>query len=591
MKVKVTKENVLITESTVVNESELMINVCDFQLPDCFKGLTVTAMFNNIPVPLTGTRCYIPALKNGTAVLGVYAYKEDASGELTLMYSPKPACFFVNKGSYSEHISVEKLPTVTEFERYCAAVSALTFPKTDVIGDIDLEKDFTDSQVYSAGALNLALAEVGNLLGSCFGDIASLRESTEKTANKVTSIGKDSTNLQYPSAAAVYKGICAQSEKTEQVKTELAADIDALSNSMESLESELKAEVHRVECRVDENAVDINSLITEQGIVNETISRIQGDISQLQERASALSDNIQDNKGDISGLNEISEEIQNDIRNLSDSIESVREMVNSRVTDNANAIKGIKAGVDFVEISDVSPLTHYLDVTVSGDGAVGSTIECRGKNMFTFKGRTLADFGMSGHEFTGNNIFLSMAASGYYKKNTGSWEYDEKTDTYTIPCANAWYGPGIDFKVCSGEKYFFSAERITQGSGIQASFYDADGNYITYISGVENRNFTVPMGAEWMVIIFISKEKDYIGELVCPQLERGSEATGYEVAVETQCAIPDESGKITSFRSVSPTTVVSSRTFGNTVSCIYNRDTNKAYERLVDAVLSLGGSV
>ena len=167
MKVKVTKERVLITESVAVNENELNVNLCDFVLPECFQGLTVTATFNNIPVPLTGTQCYIPSLKSGTAILGVYAYQEDENGELSLMYSPKPACFCVNKGSYSERTAVEEIPTISEFERYCATVSALTFPKSDVIREVDLEGEFDDAQVYSARALNSALEEVGDFLGNC----------------------------------------------------------------------------------------------------------------------------------------------------------------------------------------------------------------------------------------------------------------------------------------------------------------------------------------------------------------------------------------------------------------------------------------
>ena len=53
------------------------INRCDFTLPKSFEGLSVTAIFNGIPVPLTDGKCIIPALKNGNCIFGVYAYKKN----------------------------------------------------------------------------------------------------------------------------------------------------------------------------------------------------------------------------------------------------------------------------------------------------------------------------------------------------------------------------------------------------------------------------------------------------------------------------------------------------------------------------------
>lgn len=158
MKVIVTKEAVVITEYSCINEGEVCVNTCYFDLPECFEGLSVTAAFNNIPVPVTDNQCNIPSLKKGTVTLGVYAYREDENG-VTLMYSPKPTVFYVNVGSYSEEIGVEETPTVTEFEQYCRSFSA----------------------------------EMQNLL-----------VDTEKISNKVTEITEESTDEQYPSAKAVY---------------------------------------------------------------------------------------------------------------------------------------------------------------------------------------------------------------------------------------------------------------------------------------------------------------------------------------------------------------------------------------------------
>lgn len=122
MVVEVTKEKIVIKEASVINEGEVCVNKCKFNLPDCFKNLTVTASFNNIPVPLVNNQCVIPSLKKGTATLGVYAYKENDDG-IELMYSPKPTAFFVSDGSYSEEISDEAVYDISQYERYCKMIA------------------------------------------------------------------------------------------------------------------------------------------------------------------------------------------------------------------------------------------------------------------------------------------------------------------------------------------------------------------------------------------------------------------------------------------------------------------------------------
>ena len=161
MKVIITKETVVIAEYSCINEGEVCVNTCYFDLPECFEGLCVTAAFNNIPVPVTDNKCNIPSLKKGTVTLGVYAYREDENG-VTLMYSPKPTVFYVNQGSYSEEIGVEEMPSVTEFEKYCTQFSEMAM---------------------------------------------GILEGAEMPSNKVTEITKESTDEQYPSAKATYTGI------------------------------------------------------------------------------------------------------------------------------------------------------------------------------------------------------------------------------------------------------------------------------------------------------------------------------------------------------------------------------------------------
>lgn len=118
MIVSVSKDEVKITELSQVNQGDYKVNLCTFILPECFSGLSVTAVFNGIHVPVAGNRCYIPNLENGNCILGVYAYKEE-NGETELMYSPKPTVFYVDKGSFTTDVNTEDLPKVFDYETYC----------------------------------------------------------------------------------------------------------------------------------------------------------------------------------------------------------------------------------------------------------------------------------------------------------------------------------------------------------------------------------------------------------------------------------------------------------------------------------------
>ncbi len=159
MIIDVTKERVAITECHVVTEGEYCVNECEFYLPECFDGLTVTAVFNDIPVPLLNNKCFVPSLKKGGAVLGVYAYRKNGDN-LELVYSPKPTAFYVEEGSYTGANGVEETPELSKYEEYCTMLSQLCENLISQIDYIDkasltqeLSAESTHSQVPTASAV------------------------------------------------------------------------------------------------------------------------------------------------------------------------------------------------------------------------------------------------------------------------------------------------------------------------------------------------------------------------------------------------------------------------------------------------------
>lgn len=122
MKIGVTKQQVSILVPERINSSEKGVNTCEFVLPDEFDGLTVTAAFNGVPVLIEDDfTCVIPPLEKGDCTLGVYAYRED-EGAVELMYSPSPAAFFVERGSYETQNGSEIGVDISLYEQYCILI-------------------------------------------------------------------------------------------------------------------------------------------------------------------------------------------------------------------------------------------------------------------------------------------------------------------------------------------------------------------------------------------------------------------------------------------------------------------------------------
>ncbi len=134
MLVNVTKEQVQITEQAKVHSGDFLVHKCVFSLSEDFQGLSVTACFGDIKVPLADNECYVPALEKGNCVLGVYAYRE-VDGETELMYSPKPTVFYVSEGSFKAESGNEDIPTAGEFESYCNQLAQIVSDR-----DMDFEK-------------------------------------------------------------------------------------------------------------------------------------------------------------------------------------------------------------------------------------------------------------------------------------------------------------------------------------------------------------------------------------------------------------------------------------------------------------------
>ncbi len=213
-----------------------------------------------------------------------------------------------------------------------------------------------------------------------------------------------------------------------------------------------------------------------------------------------------------------------------------------------NALKGMACG-KVVSIQDVSPLEHIIKVVL------------RNKNIFD----------------------KTKVIKGYRVKNTdGTLSVHERYST-------------SDFMpVKGGTTYVISGYENDDSATRHIAFYDAEKNFI---SGESNANImNVPQGAVYARKSFYTEDIDSV------QIEEGTQISEYTPCIsdlstilvtkngETEY-IPSPDGIISGVTSVYPVTELSQSADEVIIECEYNRDINKAYEELVNAIISLGGNV
>ena len=158
MKVKVTRNNVIITETKSPNSGSYKESKVEFDLSSDYDGLVNKAVFFSVDnqtnrkiMNINDGVCDYPAEvlnEAGDYFIGVYGFEtveEDGQAVLKLRLSPEPQKFTVKNGSYVEGMEDGSEITPSQFEQYCAEMERLAREVEDAIAeaenlDIDIDK-------------------------------------------------------------------------------------------------------------------------------------------------------------------------------------------------------------------------------------------------------------------------------------------------------------------------------------------------------------------------------------------------------------------------------------------------------------------
>ena len=217
--------------------------------------------------------------------------------------------------------------------------------------------------------------------------------------------------------------------------------------------------------------------------------------------------------------------------------------------------------------------TPYVDVSTVA-------LTQRGKNLIPYKRRNLSNYGIN---FTVNDDG-SLTANG----------------TATAPLSQYFHATGTLYNAPNCKVYTLSdptsnSETTYQTRG-QTLKPDGSGGFTflctkakPYYTWSNEQAATVRAG------IFI-KTQVSPGTTVSnlkfyPQFELGNAATKYEAPLPGTTYTPSADGTVTGVKSIYPTTTLLANKDNVVIVVEYNRDINKAFEELKNAILSQGGNV
>ncbi|MBQ6795111.1 MAG: hypothetical protein IJO83_03085 [Clostridia bacterium] len=238
----------------------------------------------------------------------------------------------------------------------------------------------------------------------------------------------------------------------------------------------------------------------------------------------------------------------------------------------ANVLKGRKAGA-VVRLDDISPLKHAVKCVVRGEAV---HVKGYGKNLSDIMRKA-----------TNGVITLS-----YGRANAGQsygWSNPDKDNvlmsagTYTVSCdyenVGTTYSKASIYAYEYGDKTYtkLGSSQSTEKSGhLSFTMTLTEGKYIRLVLQ-NNAGQTVYEDGE--VAVNFSNV----------QVEAGYGDTGYVPYVEPVEYFVGEDGKVDGL--ISSEMTLMSDTEGAVLECEYNRDINKAFEEMCNAIISLGGNV
>ena len=243
----------------------------------------------------------------------------------------------------------------------------------------------------------------------------------------------------------------------------------------------------------------------------------------------------------------------------------------------SNALKGSKSGAA-VGLHDVSPINHTIGVKVKGDNLSAVKVQKLGKNLIPFP--------YFDSSKTIRGITFTVNEDGSVTLN-GTWNGGNSSASSDFHLLRfAYLRPGkycLSNGVNSGSTYTYRLfGHIIRTDGTQS--------YVSVTTAP--KEFELYEGDTLHISIRIDYQIGTVSNLkFYPQLELGTTATEYERYIKPTEYSVNADGSVDGVTSIYPSTTLTTDTAGVVMNVEYNRDINKAFAELYNALISMGGNI
>lgn len=264
---------------------------------------------------------------------------------------------------------------------------------------------------------------------------------------------------------------------------------------------------------------------------------------------------------------EFKEQIQRILENVPKVYDAGRGFATNEFS---NALKGAKLG-EAVAMPDVSPIEHDLGVRVSSK----SLLDVSAVKLLA-QGKNLIHYPYYDTTKTTNGITFTDNGDGSITMNR------------TSSARTVFYLSKKDIPI--NETSIFSGVSPNSGYIVEMKYIDAGGTTKYTNDSGSGRAFQKGDTIQFIYIV-IESGVTLNNVTIYPQLEIGPSATAYEPYIEPVEYSVNADGSVSGLKSIFPCTTLMTDTEGALIECEYNRDINKAFAELQQAIISLGGNV
>lgn len=560
MQVIVDKHTVTIIKNEIVNKGEYNVQSCDFQFSSDYDGLPKIAIFKTGTVTkqimLSGNTCITPEevlQTTGIVGLGVYAYQTDGDN-LTLRYSPTPAVFTVEPGSYDEGDAptpptpsiVEQLQEeITQNANNITSLENVTDTHTTQIGTLQTDvNNIKTEQITQNANIQTNANDISNIKTEQITQNNNIQANADDITTLQTSLSNETTNRENADINLQQQidAITSSSDIVDIVGTYaqlMAYDTQHLSNN--DVIKVLKDETHEnamTYYRWDKHNLQWIYIGQEAPYYtkSETDTLLQGKANANDVYTKSQIDDTLEDYALKTDLTDFITEQEVDTK-LEDYVDTTT-YTQGQATQDAN----IQNNTDSIE--DIESLIEQMP-TVSGQGTDISL-----QNVYNYRLMKFLPQGNSSQDgeptpttpipiktVTGENSLVINSANLFDKDSGFRLGYINTSGTFVSATATACFNQYIPCQPNTNYTISFNKNISSLGAPI---YYTINKTFLsreTAVSSVSKRTFTTPTNCYYMVIQFnadgstMTQEK--IDGLEC-QLVKGSTAPSTYVEHEEQ---------------------------------------------------------